>query len=1073
MATVKLGPGIRNICEKLINEFNSSIITISAMKREPNDKIKEFKNYIKPNFWPFTKNMPKILKNFDKLDKDIQTIQTLNGFYESFNRIINLLDFQNKLSEIYTFPEFNLGDTTDLIFSGCTNDLKQELIKSNLLNVIASKNLYDNNDVSFLLNNDLNNEDYNNEQNINKNILLDENNPITKKIKERITRKLDDFNNYIFSNKEGFNEDNFKLFLNEYICAKIYDNFIIKFILVQKKTNNNIYFLLPIELEYNNEIINLNDKDELFQDKNKFFSKKDLQYFIDKFKPKQIFNRNININTELEIQKFSKEDFIEKCLLFKEYTKSLFNDKFENLKKKIINFIDKYDMPIFVEDSVNNIMDIDNKEDNNNDINEFTIYYNFAINMKKKNEFYIKLIYDKNYPTIINMIFSHNRLIFKKENNQNNLYFIYNIYTEQVEKKILFNLKEIKTEIKRCYEDYKYILTLWIYKKIVYIYPIYFDFGFQIHELSIILGIKSSRDHNLFSRKLFSFYINDLGKLSFSDLFSSKIFYDDFKELNTYIINYLKNIDDEDEQNEYIIKFNNYINKIILEKILIFPGVKTKLIELNNETKKMSLYIYNSNYTDKNISTYFMINCDVFKSKKDLEIANSISCFKINEIKLICQNNKDNKKIILNCLDNTIKQFSKKIEYNSHFTNYMGKIVCDLNNKYELFMLYACDIIKLSEKEESPFQLKTDVEIINNFDNKEECYEILLEKKIIDIFKPNYKESLIKYFNKIKFSKENNVFQFYLKPEIFKEKYRNNLKFVIENYSIMFQYYIFGYDYKEDFISIIVLSKLKLGYINIMQIVFESFVTRIMSYMNSIFKLIDNLFKNSPVPSMIGCPLFLTLQIYYKDIIRNINFKKHINFKIIEKDPFYIADGNFNNIFGQFIKDFGTEIMSYNFDDFKNEKYFWNKSKYFYLGYSIYDLLLNDFCFKIALISYPYNHFKPNSPNVYFITKDFNVLELIAINKIIMTIQIRSDNSLYLEFRDNSNLDINGNNENGNKMYMKTFSTEMNKVEFTNQTISRNNKLIILIDDFNENEKISLIEKLKEIINIFVILSNN
>ena len=204
MATVKLGPGIRNICEKLINEFNSSIITISAMKREPNDKIKEFKNYIKPNFWPYTKNMPKINKNFDKLDKDIQTIQTLNGFYESFNRIINLLDFQNKLSEIYTFPEFNLGDTTDLIFSGCTNDLKQELIKSNLLNVIASKNLYDNNDVSFLLNNDLNNEDYNNEQNINKNILLDENNPITKKIKERITRKLDDFNNY-----------NFKLFLNE------------------------------------------------------------------------------------------------------------------------------------------------------------------------------------------------------------------------------------------------------------------------------------------------------------------------------------------------------------------------------------------------------------------------------------------------------------------------------------------------------------------------------------------------------------------------------------------------------------------------------------------------------------------------------------------------------------------------------------------------------------------------------------------------------------------------------------------------------------------------------------------
>ena len=43
---------------------------------------------------------------------------------------------------------------------------------------------------------------------------------------------------------------------------------------------------MPIEIQYNNKIINLNDQDEKFQDKNKLFSKNDLYFFIDKFKPK-------------------------------------------------------------------------------------------------------------------------------------------------------------------------------------------------------------------------------------------------------------------------------------------------------------------------------------------------------------------------------------------------------------------------------------------------------------------------------------------------------------------------------------------------------------------------------------------------------------------------------------------------------------------------------------------------------------------------------------------------------------------------------------------------------------------
>ena len=330
---VKLGPGIRAICDKLINELNQAIIK----NGESSNKARDFKHFIKTEFWPYTKRMPKIIKGYEKIIKDGQAMQTLNQFYFEFETIINQLEFVNKMSELYIFPEFNLTDATDLLFSGCSNNLKQELTKSNLLNGIPSRNLYGNNDVNFLINNDFNSKD-----DKTNNILLDKNNNITKKIVEHLSKKLEEFNNYIALNEEGSDINNFKLFLNEYICAQIYNNFVIKFILVQKSINNRIYFILPIEINYNKEIINLNDKEEIIIDKNKILSKNDLQYFIDKFKPKQIINRKKNKSNEeinVEIEKLTKDDFLQKCLLFKEYTKSLFNDKFESLKKNIVNFI--------------------------------------------------------------------------------------------------------------------------------------------------------------------------------------------------------------------------------------------------------------------------------------------------------------------------------------------------------------------------------------------------------------------------------------------------------------------------------------------------------------------------------------------------------------------------------------------------------------------------------------------------------------------------------------------------------------------------------------------------------------
>jgi len=1058
--TVKLGPGIRAICDKLINELNQAIIK----NVDSNNKIRDFKHFIKTEFWPYTKRMPKIIKGYEKYTKDIQAIQTLNQFYDFYFRIIDTLEFVNKLSELYIFPEFNLDDATDLLFSGCSNNLRQELAKSNLLNRIASRNLYDNNDVNFLINNDFNSKEDN------KNILLDKNNSITKKIFEHINKKLDEFNNYVEFNEEGGDKNSFKLFVNDYICAQIYNNFVIKFILVQKKINNRIYFLLPVEICYNKEIINLNDKEEIFVDKNKILSKDDLQYFIDKFKPKQIINRKKNKNNEevnVEIEKLTKDDFLQKCLLFKEYTKSLFNDKFEILKKNIITFINKYDFPISVEDKSPMNMDIENKEensaDNNNTISELTIFFNFSIVMKQKNEFYIKLIYDKNRPTVIKMVFSHSKLT-NKENAQNN-HIIPNIFIEEVEKMISFDLKQIKKEINKCYEEYKHILIVWIYKKLKYLYSTLFNFGFQLNKSTIQFGIKSSMDHTIISRKLFSFYINDLGKLTFNDLYSNKIFLDDFKEINSYISNFLKNVDNDTEQNEYIIKFNNYINRIIIEKVFIFPSINSKLAELNYETNYMKLLLYNSYYTDKSISVYFELNCEIFKAKTRQESSRLITCFKINDIKLICENNNNNK-IISKCYKRNENSKDKIIECDSHYLNLMSMWVDDLNKKYELFMLYACEIINLSQKVESPFDLSRTIEInLEDLTKKnEDWFELSPEKNNFDIFKPNYKENFLKYFSKIKFSKSNNNFQFYLRPEIFKKKYQNdkNVK-LIENYSIMLQQYIIGYDYKEDYISLIILSKLKIGYFNIIKYVFETILIKIITYMNKICKLIDYLTRNEPAPLMNACPMFLILQ------IKSVNsFTKHINFKFIDKDPFFVSEGNFNNVFNGFVKDFGNELMSNEYD-YNNKKYYFNKAKFFNLGFSLYDLLVNEYQFKMSLIVYPYNHFKTNNPNIYFIAKDFDVLELIALNNILLTIQIRNDNSLYLEFVDNSNFE---DSNMINRIYLNSFNTEMGKLDFNYQITNTNNSVAkIIINDSDGLENINLIQKLKSIINIFINLS--
>ena len=1067
---IMLGPGLRNICDKLINELNSAVFKMTESKKDPNSKGAEFRSSIKTNFYPYVLKIKRTMNFLKKHQVYNQAIGTLKNYYFDFeNIVLSQLDFVNKLSELYSFPKFELENSIDLIFNGCTNNLKHKLIEDNLFYLIASKNLYDNNDLSFLIDNDLNNDDYNKEKNNNNiyEILKNKENPLTKNIIEHLNQKIDEFNNYIQFNKNEYN-NNLKIFLNDNISVQIYDNFIIEFILVQEKHNYNKYFILPVEISYNNEKININDKEEIFVDKNKCLKNNDLQYFINKFKPKL---KNIGAKKKkeeiinIEIEKFTKEDFLEKCLLFKEYTKELFNKKFQILKQNISDYIKKIDMPITIQDNLNDII-IEEPKNQNECIDILKINFNFISIKKDQNNFYLKLLYNKNYPTIIKMSYYQSRNIIN-ENNKNIINDIPLIYMKPAEKIILFNLKEIKSQIEKCYFDYKQILTVWIYKELKYLYPMFFGFEFKLNDDLITLRLKPDGIQNNVSEKLFSISINDLGKLTYNNLYSSKLFYDNFKEINSILLNFIKSIinENENEEDEYRYQFNFYISKIIIEKIYTFQCCKTQLIELD---KKLLLRIYNTYFSDKNISIYFELAFNINEGDNFIKFIN------LKEIKLISMSNSNmNKRIILNCFDNNNAYLNKKIEFYKYYA-YLFPLINELNNKNELFMLYTYDIIKLSETPNSIFELNECVEIINhNGKNKEEEYfELSIEKKNMNLFKSQFRENLLKYFHKIHFYKENNVFHFYLKPEVFKKKYNRILKYPIDDYSLMLQYYIFGYDYKEDFISIIILSKLKIGYINIIQIVFE-FLEKIMSYMNNIFKLIDFLSINNDPPVITACPLLLTLQLKYTDIFRKIDFKKHINFKILEKHPYFIADGNFNSVFISFVKDFGYEIMTGQYDI--NNKDFWNnKKKYFYLAYSIYDSYLNEYNFKFSLVNYPYNHFKQNNNNIYFLNKDFNLLELFSLNGSLLAVQIRADNSLFIEFRNNINLDINGYNSNNRDNYMEIFIGELRKKNFNIKLFGEDDKKVnITIDDNDNTESIGLIEKLKNIVNIFVSLSKN
>ena len=1051
-----LGQGIRNICDKLKFELNRAILNLREGEGDKMDKIKECKSKLKNDFHQYLKQTTRTLKINQKLLKIKESYKVVSEFDPLLDQLHIGLSFLIIMSDAYIFPEFNINHAIDRIFDNCNDGLKSKLIDIISSDIKLYKNLINNKDSITLLNNDFDSIDLNNDK---KEEINEKNNEkINTKIKNILQQKIEDFNQYIIINNEDLNENNFKLYFDKYICIKFFNNLDIKFILVQCPLKKDSYNIMPIEIQYNNKIINLNDQDEKFQDKNKLFSKNDLYFFIDKFKPKYGEPNSENII----IEKLNNSDFVQKCLLFKDYIIEFFNNKFEDIKKDIKKSISKYDFPLRFEDN-NNKMEY---EDNDNIImdenynNQLTIFYNFPITMKDKNEFYIKLIFDKNNPTKIKLIYSH--YILKNKNEQRNEL---NLIIKEKESILNFDLKKIKNEIYNLYEDYKTILLKWIGKKLKYIYPLYFDAWFSMDNFDkIIFEIKNNEKP---STGIFSLCINDKGKLIYDNLYSSKIIIDDFKEINSILINYLK-CDDEEKCFQYIIQFNDYIKSLIIEKIFTFSGCKIKLIDLNYTSNQMNLLIYNSINTDKNISTYFDIKAQIFKANKKNEKKKNciINKFIINDINLICSNNKEpNKKIIFNCINPIYKI---ETEFNSKYEEYFRELINELNNKYELYMIHIYDLLNLLENPNSNLEMKNPLYIINNniYSGKEDAqwFDLVNEPNNFDIFKRSFKDKLMKYFKKISISINNNIFRFYLKDKVYKsnEKYKKLSNYYFENYATMIQNYILGYDWREDAISFTFLGKIKLGYFNKVQALFDEILPNIINYMDKIFKLVDYLLNNEPVPEMRLCPIYFTLQLKYQD-----SFKQHINIRFQNDKIFYIIDGNYNPIFiNFFLKGFGEELMSKTNDNNDRDD-FSKQIKFFYINYKIFDFFINECGFKFSIIDYSYNHFKPQPSKIYFFYKEYNILELISLNNMLLTIQIKYDHSLYslyLSFRDKINVDK---ENNMHSSFIEELGNSKLDVKINIEKKTGYNNVIILIDDCP-----NLLDKFRSIINIFISLSN-
>ena len=1049
---LSIGEGIRNVTDHLLINFCQTIKKESLSSTD--NKKKEYKKFIKEFFYEYIKKVKNMLKNYEKIDYDEKIKGSLSLFNTFFYQMLNQTRFAFELSNLYTFPGYNPLLAIDLLFNNCNNNLAYKLKQENLLKLNVPKHLYDNNEISFLIDNSFhleNHEDIKNE--------------LTKNIKNKIKSKLDKWVLEI-------NDDNFIINFenNSSINMKLFKNLDIKIILVQNLLDPMKYTLLPICINYNNESILMNDTGISSHFKYKYnqsLKYDDLQFYINKLK-------------YLFIEKLTKNDFFDKCLSIREYTSELFEIKFKYLKEKLNKKIKMWDIPIKVSEN----------ECNENQ-NYLKIYFVFDVTIKQQNEFYISFNFDKNFPTNIKLIHSHN-IITPNESTQI-------IYTEYKEEHILFNIENIQVIILEGFYNYRKILMYYIYQKLLNLSSLFFDYEFIFfsHKNPEVI-LQTNFNSNSVPMKLLSFHLNSSGKLTLTNLYSSQIFYDNSQKLDKIINEYLVNCKDDnidnmninsdldkiDLENKYIYMFNDYIAKIFIEKICSPIGIKIILQDINYEKQHLKIRVYNNFYNDIENQCFFDIQCSLKEIEKN---KNYTTIFKIENLNFYLQNktSKDETcgSMRIDCIKD-YKQLCNEIgytffEFSISSFNQFFKIIKRISEKNAVINCLATELFGMSTKPNIPLEIGKQFNI-NEVDfvySKNINYlEWSTDNLKLEIGK-NYKNELKKYFRKVQFSRDNYCLNLFLKKEIFKEKYKNLLFYFMEKYSVFTHEYILGYNFEEDYITILYLSKLNPFCSNNLQKLFELYVPKLILYLESIIKFLDFCAINEPIPILIGCPIFIMVKLIYNPpkFLNNFEpariFERYLIYKIqLDKEQYFSVEGNMKIFSYHYLKEIASSFFVSEFN--KCDKYFIKeKAKTLYLVYQIYEMYSTKFNIS-TLLSQRFSINDNNIVNnkVFFLVNEFNVLELILLNKFVLRTQITPENDLYLEFRDNSCV------INNNYQYLNFFIKKLNEMGIDYKKVDNNserkNYINILLDEENEEMYNSLLlVRLRKIIEIIEFLA--
>ena len=678
---------------------------------------------------------------------------------------------------------------------------------------------------------------------------------------------LNEINNKIFKNIE--NENYFEIIINFIlinikISKKYYENnkeeslykqnsieiFINKTDFIKNLFNNNNNLIENKDIEFFlYELLIFQINDEI---KNK------LIHFVNLFLNEQIiFEKIIKLSLNF---KYQKEIFD----ILSNENKDYFNNSVINLyNKKIINnfeFLFKNDsnvnknvFDIFINlisksindnlkaiNSIKSLMEIDkilidliaNKFDffdNEIILNSLLNLENLELNLISKNilNFYINIHFyfnNKNYSdNLINLIEKKLLIIYKEDN------LIFNIFKNIIFNKNIFNFKEDKNNLNNnvyfelFYENLYLILNQNFINKNINIKNInnFFDYTFKYIENN------SNNDNKILFENIFKILSENKIFLNYENLYfillkNCIIFLkynkNKFKYINDLIKIIIKiNSNFENNFNQILkIHFSNNI-QIFLAYILYNNNLNNNKILIDfiekflRDEKNIELLLLFSLLN--NISTFSYDNIQIFFGKKfEIRFNNYFSLFeeKINENNKI--NNKKNKEIILNLIENIYMNKNELKINKNHIEKIFNKKNIDFENLYILINEIFLNNFEMLINKIYEFNINNEI-----FEIYEKLLNLFLKKDNKIQFNEDKKTLILNYINNfLKINNENNNYMnnnFY--SNIFIILIKNFLNFFdkseIDLIKILKEHNLF---YKKEIFDIIFKNKFTLENIN-------------------------------------------------------------------------------------------------------------------------------------------------------------------------------------------------------------------------------------------------------------------